>query len=114
METTIPPQPANPETAVTEEAPQEVVAGTEEMNMASEFMARNWRGLIRPRTLDIVEKAETYGKFSCEPLERGYGTTLGNSCYTVGPGIAFQTEFLICSIISSSISVSNSYWLLSY
>ena len=23
--------------------------------------------------------AETYGKFSCEPLERGYGITLGNS-----------------------------------
>ena len=31
--------------------------------------------------IEIVEKSEdeTYGKFVVEPLERGYGTTLGNS-----------------------------------
>jgi DNA-directed RNA polymerase subunit alpha len=43
------------------------------------FMARNWRDLIRPRTLERETIAATYGKFSCEPLERGFGTTLGNS-----------------------------------
>ena len=43
------------------------------------FMAKNWRDLIRPRTLEIEERSETYGKFSCEPLERGFGTTLGVS-----------------------------------
>ena len=43
------------------------------------FMAKNWRDLIRPRTLEIEERSDTYGKFSCEPLERGFGTTLGNS-----------------------------------
>jgi len=34
----------------------------------------------KPR-IDIVEKSEdgTYGRFVVEPLERGYGTTLGNS-----------------------------------
>ena len=41
------------------------------------FMAKNWRDLIRPRTLEIEERSDTYGKFSCEPLERGLGTTLG-------------------------------------
>jgi DNA-directed RNA polymerase subunit alpha len=41
------------------------------------LMAKNWRDLIRPRTLEIEERSETYGKFSCEPLERGFGTTLG-------------------------------------
>ena len=41
------------------------------------FMAKNWRDLIRPRTLEIEERSDTYGKFSCEPLERGFGTTLG-------------------------------------
>jgi DNA-directed RNA polymerase subunit alpha len=41
------------------------------------FMAKNWRDLIRPRMLDIEERSETYGKFACEPLERGFGTTLG-------------------------------------
>ncbi|MDJ0766440.1 MAG: DNA-directed RNA polymerase subunit alpha [Myxococcota bacterium] len=42
---------------------------------------RNWRELIRPRGLNVEEGTltETYGRFSCEPLERGFGITLGNS-----------------------------------
>ena len=42
---------------------------------------RNWRELIRPRGLNVDESShtDTYGRFSCEPLERGYGITLGNS-----------------------------------
>lgn len=32
----------------------------------------------KPR-IDIAEKTGVYGKFVVEPLERGYGTTLGNS-----------------------------------
>ena len=45
------------------------------------FIARNWRDLIRPRKLevDVETLTPTYGKFTCEPLERGFGTTLGNS-----------------------------------
>lgn len=44
-------------------------------------IAQNWRKLIRPRSLEVDQKtlSDTYGRFSCEPLERGYGTTLGNS-----------------------------------
>ncbi len=42
-------------------------------------MQRHWKNLIRPKALEVVELTETYGKFSVEPLERGYGTTLGNS-----------------------------------
>ncbi|MFV8763666.1 DNA-directed RNA polymerase subunit alpha [Oenococcus oeni] len=30
-------------------------------------------------TISTVEESENYGKFVAEPLERGYGTTLGNS-----------------------------------
>jgi DNA-directed RNA polymerase subunit alpha len=45
----------------------------------TDFMAKNWRDLIRPRTLEVEEKAVNYGKFTCEPLERGFGTTIGNS-----------------------------------
>ncbi|HEX4459628.1 MAG TPA: DNA-directed RNA polymerase subunit alpha [Polyangia bacterium] len=43
--------------------------------------AKNWRDLIKPKTLEIEKETltPTYGKFSCEPLERGFGTTLGNS-----------------------------------
>lgn len=42
---------------------------------------RNWRELIRPRGLVIDQETltESYGRFSCEPLERGFGITLGNS-----------------------------------
>ncbi|MBW2289119.1 MAG: DNA-directed RNA polymerase subunit alpha [Deltaproteobacteria bacterium] len=44
-------------------------------------MAMNWRTLIRPRQLESEESAatESYGRFSCEPLERGFGVTLGNA-----------------------------------
>lgn len=42
---------------------------------------RNWRELIRPRSLSVDSESLTdrYGRFSCEPLERGFGITLGNS-----------------------------------
>lgn len=42
---------------------------------------RNWKQLIRPRRIEIQSDSATsdYGKFVAEPLERGYGTTLGNS-----------------------------------
>jgi DNA-directed RNA polymerase subunit alpha len=42
-------------------------------------MQRNWRNLIRPKPLAVDELTETYGKFVVQPLERGYGQTLGNS-----------------------------------
>ncbi len=45
------------------------------------MMSRNWRDLIRPKaiTLDPESNSESYGKFTCEPLERGFGITIGNS-----------------------------------
>lgn len=49
--------------------------------MQDEVIARNWRELIRPRRLEVEEDSltTTYGRFHCEPLERGFGTTLGNA-----------------------------------
>jgi len=47
--------------------------------MSSEKLAYvNWREMIRPEQLDVTTTS-TYGKFVCEPLERGYGITIGNS-----------------------------------
>lgn len=45
------------------------------------LMRRNWTELIRPRRMEVEESTHTpfYGKFVCEPLERGFGITLGNS-----------------------------------
>ncbi len=49
--------------------------------MQEQLIARNWRELIRPRRLEVEEDSLTqnYGRFYCEPLERGFGTTLGNA-----------------------------------
>jgi len=45
------------------------------------LIGRNWRELIRPRRLELDEDSsnDVYARFSCEPLERGYGVTLGNA-----------------------------------
>ena len=45
------------------------------------LMRRNWTELIRPRRMEADEVTHTpfYGKFVCEPLERGFGITLGNA-----------------------------------
>src|SRR5512135_2094546 len=44
-------------------------------------MQRNWRSLIRPKRIEIDEKTQnkSYAEFTVQPLERGYGITLGNS-----------------------------------
>src|SRR6188768_4065592 len=53
----------------------------DEVQMADTFLAKNWRDLIKPRRLEVDNESltQTYGKFVAEPLERGFGTTLGNS-----------------------------------
>ena len=49
--------------------------------VSSTTFSRNWRDLIRPKMLEVDKESltSTYGRFSCEPLERGFGTTIGNS-----------------------------------
>jgi DNA-directed RNA polymerase subunit alpha len=44
-------------------------------------VTKNWRDLIKPRGLAVDQESlsNTYGKFIAEPLERGFGITLGNS-----------------------------------
>jgi DNA-directed RNA polymerase subunit alpha len=42
---------------------------------------KNWKDLIRPKRLEVEKESSTpfYGKFTAEPLERGFGITIGNS-----------------------------------
>ncbi len=42
---------------------------------------RNWHELIKPEAIEVDHKTLTdfYGKFVCQPLERGFATTIGNS-----------------------------------
>lgn len=44
-------------------------------------MYKNWKDLIRPESLNVDRDILTplYGKFIAEPMERGFGVTLGNS-----------------------------------
>jgi len=44
-------------------------------------MQKNWRSLIKPKRIEVDEDTHSqfYGEFDCQPLEKGYGTTLGNS-----------------------------------
>ena len=44
-------------------------------------MERNWRSLIKPKRIEVDEKthAKSYGEFTCQPLEKGFGITLGNA-----------------------------------
>jgi DNA-directed RNA polymerase subunit alpha len=42
---------------------------------------KNWTELIKPKRLEVDTETHNrfYGKFACEPLERGFGITLGNA-----------------------------------
>jgi DNA-directed RNA polymerase subunit alpha len=44
-------------------------------------MHNDWRDLIKPKGVEFDEKelTLTYGRFFAEPLERGYGITIGNA-----------------------------------
>jgi len=45
------------------------------------MMQKNWDSLIRPKKIEIDESTHThfYGELTCQPLERGFGVTLGNA-----------------------------------
>ena len=44
-------------------------------------MYKNWRDLLKPKKIETETETLTpsYGKFTAEPLERGFGITIGNS-----------------------------------
>ena len=46
-----------------------------------DLSVRNWRELIKPKSIALAEDShtESFGKFVCEPLERGFGITIGNA-----------------------------------
>ncbi|MBC2715955.1 MAG: DNA-directed RNA polymerase subunit alpha [Desulfobacteraceae bacterium] len=45
----------------------------------NEITYMNWREIIKPEKVQIASQTPTYGKFVWEPLERGFGITIGNS-----------------------------------
>ncbi|MCX7857400.1 MAG: DNA-directed RNA polymerase subunit alpha [Deltaproteobacteria bacterium] len=57
------------------------------------MIERNWLELISPKKIDIERNERDYLKLSVEPLERGFGITIGNSLRRV----------LLSSIMGSAI-----------
>ncbi|MFA6464959.1 MAG: DNA-directed RNA polymerase subunit alpha [Desulfurivibrionaceae bacterium] len=51
------------------------------MTLESDPFYRNWHELIIPERLEVDQDSHTknFGKFVCQPLERGFATTIGNS-----------------------------------
>jgi DNA-directed RNA polymerase subunit alpha len=45
---------------------------------SEELMYMNWQEMMRPEKVQVTSNP-SYGKFVCEPLERGFGITIGNS-----------------------------------
>lgn len=46
---------------------------------SNDIMYMNWQEMIKPEKVAVDSSTPTYGKFVCEPLERGFGITLGNA-----------------------------------
>lgn len=44
----------------------------------NDLILKNWHSIIKPEKVQVTS-SQSYGKFVCEPLERGYGITIGNS-----------------------------------
>ncbi|MCI0524435.1 MAG: DNA-directed RNA polymerase subunit alpha, partial [Acidobacteria bacterium] len=38
-----------------------------------------WTGFQKPKRLSCESMTDRYGRFSAQPFERGFGTTIGNS-----------------------------------
>ena len=54
-----------------------------------EVNVKNWKSLIKPAKLDVkLSDDKTIAKITAEPLEKGFGQTIGNSLRTS----AFQAE----------------------
>ena len=51
------------------------------LQLESDPFYRNWTELIIPNRLEVDPATHTssFGKFTCQPLERGFATTVGNS-----------------------------------
>jgi DNA-directed RNA polymerase subunit alpha len=42
-------------------------------------MSMLWKGFQKPKRLQLDQLTDTFGKFSAQPYERGFGTTVGNA-----------------------------------
>jgi hypothetical protein len=69
-----------------------------------------WRGFQKPKRLavDAESLSETFGKFSAQPFERGFGTTIGNALRRTcsAPSRVLQSQRFASKAYSTSSSRS--------
>ena len=64
----------------------------------TEVNSKNWKSLIKPAKLDVqLSDDNSFAKITAEPLEKGYGLTLGNSLRRI----------LLSSIRGTAVTVSS-------
>ena len=50
------------------------------MQTTTNIIDKNWKALIKPNKLEITSNEDrTIAKVTAEPLEKGFGETIGNS-----------------------------------
>ncbi|KAB8037586.1 DNA-directed RNA polymerase subunit alpha [Silvanigrella paludirubra] len=47
--------------------------------MTESIMQSNWKALLKPQFIEKEDISSAFGRFIAKPLERGFGTTLGNA-----------------------------------
>src|SRR5262249_60391780 len=55
-----------------------MLTGTMGLRVSNGGLADVWETTTKPK-IEYAELSDTYGKFIVEPLERGFGVTLGNA-----------------------------------
>jgi DNA-directed RNA polymerase subunit alpha len=53
--------------------------GIDKVKVGREMVTTMWTGFQKPKRLSCETMTDRYGRFSAQPFERGFGTTIGNS-----------------------------------
>ena len=63
------------------ETSEVILESTESMNTGGRDISKNWTEIAQPKRMRFEREtlSESYGKFFLEPLEPGFGTTIGHS-----------------------------------
>ena len=68
------------------ETSETILEPTESTNTGSYDILKNWTEITQPKRMKFEREtlSESYGKFFLEPLEPGFGITIGPVCVHIG------------------------------
>lgn len=72
-------------------------------------MYKVWKDLIKPRRVEVDKStySNNYGKFKIEPLEKGFGTTIGNSLRRIMLSSLYGAAISVVKIVGASHEFSS-------